>query len=131
MRQFLVNVNGTKYEVSVEELAGGVQAPAVAPAPKAAPAPAAAAPAPAPAPAPAAAPAASGSGNAIVAPMPGTVLSVAVKQGEAVKRGQLILVLEAMKMENEIFSDYEGTVTELCVQTGNTVDTGAVFCRIG
>jgi len=63
--------------------------------------------------------------------MPGTVLSVAVKQGDAVKRGQLILVLEAMKMENEIFTDFEGTVTELCVQAGSAVDTGTVFCRIG
>ena len=105
MRKFLINVNGNSYEVEVEEVSDG--APAAAPAaPKAAPAPAPkAAPAAAPAaPAPkAAAPAAVPSGAAtVVSPMPGTILSVNVKVGESVKKGQVLCILEAMKMENEI-----------------------------
>lgn len=126
-RKYRVTVNGKAYDVDVEEMgAGAVSAPAAAPAPApapaAAPAPApAAAPAPAPAPAPAAAPAGAGS---ITAPMPGKVLKVLVAQGTAVTAGQLVIILEAMKMENEIFTSVAGTVTQICCKEGDTVSTG-------
>lgn len=108
MKKFNVTVNGKSYEVEVEEVGGSaaaVAAPApvaAAPAPVAAPAPKAA-PAAAPAPAAAAAPAPAGAGT-ITAPMSGTILKSLVKPGDAVKNGQVVLILEAMKMENEIFS---------------------------
>ena len=105
----------------------GGTAVAAAPAPVAAPAPApapVAAPAPAPAPAPAAAPVA---GEAITAPMPGNILKVNVTPGQAVKEGDVLLVLEAMKMENEIMAPRAGTVAQVLVTKGATVDTGATM----
>ena len=92
---------------------------AAAPAPVAAPAPAAA---PAAAPAPAAV-----AGEAVKAPMPGNILKVAVSAGQAVKEGELLVVLEAMKMENEIFAPKAGTVAQVLVQKGSTVDTDATL----
>ena len=127
------------YKRQVEKVGGGyasltpgslTAAPAapVAPAPQAAaPAPAPAAPA-APAPAPAAAPAAGGAGD-VVAPMPGTVLKVNVNNGDTVASGDVILILEAMKMENEIVAPCAGTVT-LNVKAGETVDTDAVLASV-
>ena len=96
-----------------------------APAPAAAPAPVAAAPvaAPAPAAAPAAAPAPV-AGEAVKAPMPGNILKVNVSAGQTVKEGELLVVLEAMKMENEIFAPKAGTVAQVLVQKGSTVNTG-------
>lgn len=124
MRNFLVNVNGTSYEISVEEIDGKTAAASAA-APAAAPAAPAAAPAPA---APAAAPAA---GEATVkAPMPGNILSVNIKVGDAVKKGQVVMILEAMKMENEILSPVDGTVSAVFVQQGATVNPDAALCSI-
>ena len=96
-------------------------APAAAPAPVAAPAPA---PAAAPAPAPAA-PAVTAAGETISAPMPGNILRIEVTQGAAVKKGQTLLVLEAMKMENEIVAPRDGTVAQIVTSKGAVVDTGA------
>ena len=121
MKKFNITVNGQAYEVEVEEM-GGSAAP-VAAAPKAAPV-AAAAPAPkaAPAPAPKAAAAPVPAGAATVsAPMPGKILSVAVKPGDAVKRGQVLLILEAMKMQNEINAPCNGVIRKIHVAAGQSV----------
>ena len=114
-----VTVNGVNYDVDMENAA-----PAAAQAPVQAPAPQAAA-------APAAAPAASGSGKAIVSPLPGVIISVDVKEGSAVKRGQRVAVIEAMKMENDILSDVDGTVTAIHVSKGDTVAEDAKIVTIG
>ena len=129
--KYKVTLNGRTYEVEVE--AGKAmllsEYEAVAPAPAAARAAPAAAPA-----APAAAPAApevTGSGEAVNAPMPGNILKVNVKVGDAVKSGTVLVVLEAMKMENEIMAPKDGTVTQVLVSKGSTVDTGAPLVVIG
>lgn len=122
MRKYNVNVNGTAYEVTVEEIQGGAAAPVSAPAP-------AAAPAPAPAPAPAA-PAAAGAGEPVNAPMPGTILDVKVTAGQAVKSGDVLMILEAMKMENEIMAPKDGTVTSVSASKGASVQSGDVLCTI-
>ena len=123
MKKFRVLVNGSEYNVEIEELSGGSTAPAPsAPAPKpSAPAAKPASPAPAK-PSPAKVEAAVG--GAIIAPMPGTVLSVAVEVGAAVTKGQTLLVLEAMKMENEIQAPADGTVQELNASQGLSVNAG-------
>ena len=125
MKNYKVNVNGTEYKVSIELISETeAAAPVAAPAP-AAPAPAAAPTAPA---APAAA--APAGGEKVNAPMPGTILSVNVKVGDAVKKGQVLVVLEAMKMENEIMSPDDGTVTFVGVNQGATVESGSAICVI-
>ncbi len=124
--KYKVTLNGRTYEVEVE--AGKAmlldEYEAIAPAaPAAAPAAApvaAAAPAAAPA-----APVVTGAGEAVNAPMPGTILKVNVKAGDAVKSGTVLCVLEAMKMENEIMAPKDGTVTQVVVSKGSSVDTGA------
>ena len=129
MKKFNVTVNGTVYEVEVNEV-GGVApaaAPKAAPAPAAAPAPKAA---PAPAPAAAAAPVPAGAAT-VKCPMPGKILSVAVSVGAAVKKGDLLLVLEAMKMQNEIYAPQDGTVSEVRVAANQTVATGDVLVVLG
>ena len=115
MKKYRVNVNGTAYEVEIEEMTG---APAAAPvtAPAAASAPT---------------PAAGGAGESINAPMPGNILSVNVAAGDTVKKGQVLMVLEAMKMENEIMTSKDGTVTQVLVSKGSAVDTGAPLVVIG
>lgn len=123
MKKYNVNVNGTAYEVTVEEVVGGA-----APAPVAA-APAAAAPAAAPAPAPVAAPA--GAGEQVKSPMPGNILSVNVNVGDTVAEGQVLMILEAMKMENEIMAPKAGKVTSVNVQKGATVESGTLLCVVG
>ena len=121
MKYYNITVNGVAYSVSVEETAAGAApvAPAAAPAPKAAPAPAAAA-----APAAPAAPASAGAVE-VKAPMPGNILKVNCSQGQAVKAGDILVVLEAMKMENEIAAPKAGTVAQIIVSNGAVVETGA------
>ena len=143
MQEFKFKINGAEYKCAVEEIEGGLTevtvngkkyvvetekpaAPAPAPkpaaapaAPKAAPAPApAAAPAPAPAPKPAAAPAA---GVQVKSPLPGSVIKVNVSVGQAVKKGDTLLTLESMKMENPILAEQDGTVAQVAVAAGQTV----------
>ena len=116
-----VTVNGVPYDVELEQEAAPVAQPAAAPAQPSAPAPAAAA---APAPAPAS------GGTAVCSPLPGVVISIDVKEGQAVKKGQKLAVLEAMKMENDIQSDRDGTVTSILVHTGDSVLEGAEILKI-
>ncbi|HHT50828.1 MAG TPA: biotin/lipoyl-binding protein [Eubacteriaceae bacterium] len=125
MKKYIINVNGKSYEVEVDEVKGGsvqsVAPVAPAPAPKAAPAPVAPAPAPA-APAPKVAPA--GTGGSVTAPMPGNIWKVLVKPGDSVKRGDVLIILEAMKMENEIFAAADGVVASVEVKEGDAVGSG-------
>ena len=120
--RYKVTLNNKVYEVEVEETSAMLvdEYEAIAPAPVA-PAPVAAAPAAAPAPVAAAA------GEQVTAPMPGTILKVNVTQGAAVKKGDILVVLEAMKMENEILAPRDGTVAQIAVAKGSTVDTGALL----
>ena len=126
MKNYTITVNGNVYEVTVEEgFTGAASAPkAAAPAPKAAPAAA-----PKAAPAPAAAPAAAGS-VAVTAPMPGKILGVKASAGQADKRGQVLLILEAMKMENEIVAPQDGTVASINVAVGDSVEPGATLATL-
>ncbi|MGN0520713.1 MAG: biotin/lipoyl-containing protein [Candidatus Fimenecus sp.] len=130
--KYIVSLNGKDYEVEVDELSEAIvtnvtptAAPA-APVPAAAPAPAAAPVAPAPA-----APAVTGTGTPVVAPMPGTILSVNVSEGQSVSAGDVLFVLEAMKMENEIVAPVSGTVTKVAASKGSTVATDAVLAFVG
>lgn len=118
-----VTVNGAAYSVEIEK--GAAEAPVAAPAPAAAPAQAAPAAAPA---APKAAPA--GPGTKVESPLPGVVIEVSVKEGQAVKQGQKVAVLEAMKMENEIAATADGTVTAIHVAKGDSVLEGAPIVTI-
>ena len=124
MKTYNITVNGVTYVVSVEEV-GGVAAPAAAPAPVAAPTPVAA-------PAPAPAPKASGTAGAISvkAPMPGNIMKINAKVGAAVKKGDVLVVLEAMKMENDICAPEDGTVASIEVAQGATVETDAVLVTL-
>ena len=122
--KYEVTLNGKTYEIEVEEgkaivldeRAAAPSAPAV---PAAAPAPAA--------PAPAAPAAPAGSGTPVNAPLPGTVLSVNVSNGQSVKSGDVLLVIEAMKMENEIMAPRDGTVTSVAVSKGQAVESGTAL----
>lgn len=127
--KYVVTLNGKNYEVEVEETDAVITA--VTDAAPAAPVAAAAPAAPAATPAPAAAPAAAADGQKVLSPMPGTILSVNVSVGSAVKAGEVILILEAMKMENEIVAPCDGTVKQLAVQKGSTVATDALLAVVG
>lgn len=116
MKTYKVTVNGTAYEVTLEV----VDKASVNTAPAAAPVTAA------PAAAPVSAPAAAG-GETVKSPMPGNILSVNVNNGDSVKKGQVLLILEAMKMENEIMAPCDGVVSNI-VTKGSSVETGAVLC---
>ena len=116
MKTYRVNVNGTNYEIQVEEISAAEVKSAPAQAPVVAPAAT-----------PVAAPA---GGEAVSSPMPGTILAVNVKAGDAVKAGDVLMILEAMKMENEICAPVDGTVSAVSVNQGATVETGSLLCTI-
>lgn len=119
MKNLKITVNGVVYDVQVEETDGSAAPAAAAPAPAAkpaAPAPKKAAPA--------------GDGEPVKSPMPGTIVNVPVKAGQTVKKGDVLVVLEAMKMENEIKAAKDGTVTSVAVSKGESVDTGTVLVTL-
>ncbi len=129
MRNFKITVNGTTYEVGVEEIGGTSTVPFIATpvatavaAPVASPAPAAAAPAPAPV--------ASGNGEKLLSPFPGLIKNLLVANGSQVKKDQPVLVLEAMKMDNDITAPCDGTIT-FNVQKGSNVESDEVLAIIG
>ena len=146
--KYVATINGKKYEVEVEKLEAyksldrnGVAAPAAPVLPAsapvqrpAAPAPAPVAAAPAPAPAPAAAPApkaaAPAGATTVEAPMPGKILKIKVSEGQAVKFGEVVVIMEAMKMETEIVAPADGTVSKILVKAGDSVDTGAALVAL-
>ena len=117
MKKYRVNVNGTVYEVDVEDISGA--APVAAPA---------AAPAAAPVAAPVSAPA---GGEQVTSPMPGNILAVNVAAGDTVRKGQGLMILEAMKMENEIMCPCDGKIVSVSVTKGATVESGTLLCVIG
>ena len=119
MKNLKITVNGISYDVQVEEIGEGAAPAVTAPA-----APAKTAPKAAPKAAPAA------GGEPVAAPMPGTILSVNVTAGQSVKSGQVLVVLEAMKMENEIKAPKDATVASVAVAKGETVDTGATLVTL-
>lgn len=123
MRRFNVTVNGNAYDVAVEEITDGSAPAPVSAAPKKA--------APAPKAAPAAPKAAAGAGEKVSAPMPGTILDIKVSNGDAVKKGQVIMVLEAMKMENDIVAPCDGSVTSILVNKGDSVNSSDTLATIG
>ncbi|MDR1669269.1 MAG: biotin/lipoyl-binding protein [Oscillospiraceae bacterium] len=126
--KYKVTLNQKVYEIEVEQgeaiLVDVADATVAAPAPVAAPVPAAA-PAAAPAvPAPAAVPVV-GAGEVIASPLPGNILAVKVAAGEAVSKGQVLIIIEAMKMENEVLAPRDGTVAQVVTSKGSIVETGA------
>ena len=124
LRKFKISVDGKEYLVEMEEI-GGTPAPAAAPSPSPAVAPAPVAEVPAePSPAPAPASSAPAGADALAAPMPGTILKVLVNVGDSVSENQPLMILEAMKMENEIVASSAGTVSALHVSAGQTVNPG-------
>ena len=143
MKEYKFKINGNQYEVAINAIEGNIadvtvngtpykvemeNAPAAAPVAAPVAAPAAAAAAPAPAAAPASAPAAPGTD--INSPLPGVIIEVSVKEGQAVKAGQKVAVLEAMKMENDIQAEKDGTVTAIHVHKGDSVLEGAKIVTI-
>ena len=117
MKNYVITVNGTSYDVTIEEVGGAAP---VAATPVAAPVKAA--------PAKAAAPAAGS--VSVTAPMPGKILNVKLQAGAVVKKGDVILILEAMKMENEIVAPEDGTIASINVATGDSVEAGAVLATL-
>ena len=125
MKTYNITVNGVTYVVDVEEVSGAASAPAAAPVQAAAPAPAAPKAAPK-----AAAPAGKAGATAVKAPMPGNIMKVNVKVGDAVKKGDVLVVLEAMKMENDVCAPADGVVASVNVNQGATVETDAVLVTL-
>ena len=122
MKEYTITVNGVAYDVTVDEKGnGGTSAAPAAPAAKAA----------APAATPAPAQKASQAGNiSVTAPMPGKILSIKVKEGDSVHSGDVLLVLEAMKMENDIVAPKDGTVVSINTKVGDSVESGAVLVSL-
>ena len=120
MKNYRITVNGTAYDVAVEELGAGTAAPAAVPV------------AAAPVAAPAAAPAAGGAEGSvkIVSPMPGKILAIKANAGQAVKRGDVVMILEAMKMENEITAPQDGTIAGIHVAVGDSVESGDTLASL-
>ena len=121
MKKYRVNVNGTAYEVEIEEMTDASAAAPVAAAPAAAPAPAAE---------PKAAPSGEAGAVKVTSPMPGTILKVDVTAGQAVKKGDTICILEAMKMENAIPAPQDGTIASVNVAKGASVNTGDLLASL-
>ena len=136
--KYVATINGKKYEVEVEKLEAyksldrnGVAAPAAPVLPASAPVQRPAAPAPAPvAAAPAPAPAPAAGATTVEAPMPGKILNIKVSEGQAVKFGEVVVIMEAMKMETEIVAPADGTVSKILVKAGDSVDTGAALVAL-
>lgn len=126
MKSYTITVNGNVYEVTVEENTGNTAQRASAPVtPKAAPAKASA-----PAQTPAAKPAGAEGSIKITSPMPGKILGIKAQAGQAVSKGQVIIVLEAMKMENEIVAPQDGTVASINVSVGGAVEAGVTLATL-
>ena len=123
MKNYTITVNGNVYEVEVEEAGGEVASSPVAAAPAAAPVPAASA-------APKAVPSGTAGSVTVNCPMPGTVLYIKAKVGDSVKTGDTILILEAMKMENEITAPSDGTIASINVSQGASVNTGDILATL-
>ena len=128
LRKFKIAIDGKEYLVEMEEI-GGVQQPVQAPV-AAAPAAPVAAPAEQAAPAPAAAPVSAASGDAMTSPMPGTIRRVLVNIGDEVKENQPLMILEAMKMENEVVANHAGKVAGIHVNQGQVVNAGDALITI-
>ena len=136
MRRFLIKVNGKDYDVCVEEIGAGMPAAPIASAPVAAPAPAAApaaaeSAAPAPAPAPAAPAAIPADGTKTEAPMPGNIIEVRANVGDTVAEGDVVIILEAMKLENEIMAPCAGKILSVNVSKGDMVNSGDILFVVG
>ena len=129
LRKFKIAIDGKEYLVEMEEI-GGVQQPVQAPVAAAPAAPAAAPAAPAEQAAPAAAPVSAASGDAMTSPMPGTILRVLVNIGDEVKENQPLMILEAMKMENEVVANHAGKVAGIHVNQGQVVNAGDALITI-
>lgn len=127
MKRFLIKINGKTYDAEVEVLGASAAAPAAAPAP--ASAPKAAAPAPAPA-APAAAPKAGGPAN-VTSPLPGTVLRLVKNAGDTVAAGEVVMIVESMKMENEVVAPEAGRIASIAVAAGSAINTGDLLFTLG
>lgn len=131
MKKYNINVNGKMYQVEVEEV-GNFGASNAAPVAQSAPAPVAAPTAASPAPAPQAAPTSSGPvAGAMSAPMPGTILDIKVSVGQSVKAGDILIILEAMKMENEIVAPTDGKIVQIHTSKGSAVSTGDALITLG
>lgn len=126
MKRFLIKINGKTYDAEVEVIGASAAAPAVAPAPAAAPKAAA----PAPAPAPAAAPKAGGPAN-VTSPLPGTVLRLVKNAGDTVAAGEVVMIVESMKMENEVVAPEAGRIASIAVAAGSAINTGDLLFTLG
>ena len=139
MKEFQFKIDGKEYKTSVNELEGGITEVTVngkaykveMEAPKAAPKAAAAAPKAVPAAAPKAAAEAPAGGKKVVSPLPGSIIKVLVKEGQAVKKGETLLTLESMKMENTVAAECDGTVTKVAVTPGQNVMQDDLLVIIG
>lgn len=124
MKRFLIKINGKTYDAEVE-VVNGSSAPAPSFAPAAAPAAPKAAPAPVAAPAPAAAPA--GGAATVTSPLPGTVLRLTKAAGDTVAAGEVVMIVESMKMENEVVAPEAGKIASISVAVGASINTGDVL----